>query len=227
MRIAGVLYLSAAIAFVAVFSYLAAQLGYPDLLDRPAAEVLPALVASGDAGRAAWAIYAMLPLILLPASALAAPALVPRDRRDDGLVPLLTGLQWVAGISMMAGLLRWSTVQWLLAERWELADASGRAVLALHFDLLNRFLGNGIGEFIGEFALYGSFVLLGVAIRRAAWPRLVTVLAWGTGVMGLVGMFRNITVAVQPAADVVNGLLPLFLIVLGITLWRRPVVSTP
>jgi hypothetical protein len=227
MRIAGSIYMVAAIAFMAVFGFLAAQLGYPDLLDRPAAEVLPALLASGSAGRAAWAIYAMLPLLLLPAATLAAPALAPRNRRDGALVPLITGLQWVAGLSMMVGLLRWSTVQWLLAEGWERGDANGRTLRALHFDLFNRFLGNGIGEFIGELALYGSFVLLGVAMRRASWPRFVTVLAWVTGVMGLVGMFRNITPAVQWSADIVNGLLPLFLIIFGISLWRRSTESVP
>jgi hypothetical protein len=41
-----------------------------------------------------------------------------------------------------------------------------------------------------------------------------------TGLAGWIGMFRNITSAVQLAADATNALLPLFLIVLGITLLR-------
>ncbi|MCU0647994.1 MAG: hypothetical protein MUF00_08365 [Gemmatimonadaceae bacterium] len=221
IRLAGTLYLSAAIAFVAVFSYLAQQLGYPELLDRPAAEVLPALLAAGGAARAAWAVYALLPLLLLPAATLSAPAMRGAYRGDDGVVALLTGLQWVAGLSMMAGLLRWSTVQWELASRWVTADATGRATLATHFDLLNVYLGNGLGEFVGELALYSSFVLMGVAMRRTGWSRIVAWCAWVTGAAGLVGAFRNITSVVQPVADVVNGLLPLFLVMLGVALWRR------
>lgn len=221
MRTAGLLYLIAAVAFIAVFSWLAQALGYPDLLDRPAAEVLPALLASGTAGRTAWGIYALLPLLLLPASTLASHAFAPRTGDDRRLVTLLTGLQWVAGVSMMAGLLRWSTAQWQLAEAWVAADAATRALITVQFDLLNVYLGNGLGEFIGELALYGSFVVMAVAMRAAGWGRALKALAWLTGGLGLIGMFRNITPLVQPAADVVNGLLPLFLIVLGVALWRR------
>jgi hypothetical protein len=221
MRIAGSLYITAAVAFVAVFSWLARRLGYPDLLDHSAADVLPALLASGASGRAVWAIYAMLPLLLLPAASLAVPAFEGRHR-DRSTIALATGLQWVAGIAMMIGLLRWSTAQWMLAALWETGDAEARAWITMQFDLLNHYLGNGVGEFVGELALYSSFVLMGTAMRRAAWSRAVVWMARLTGALGLVGMFRNITTSVQPAADVVNGLLPLFLVVLGVALWRRP-----
>ena len=55
-----------ALTFVGVFSYLAANFNYPDVLDRTAAEVLPRLREDGTAMRAVWAVYAFLPLLLIP-----------------------------------------------------------------------------------------------------------------------------------------------------------------
>ena len=43
-----------ALAFVFVFSYLAANFNYPDILDGTAAEVLPRLRDGGSAMRAVW-----------------------------------------------------------------------------------------------------------------------------------------------------------------------------
>ena len=72
--------IAAAIGFMAVFSYLAARFSYPDVLDGPPADVLPRLIALGSSGRAVWAIYAFLPLLLIPAGVGAYAAL-----RDSGL----------------------------------------------------------------------------------------------------------------------------------------------
>jgi len=47
-----------AVAFMAVFSYLAARFDYPAILDGPAETVLPHLLATGSTGRAVWALYA-------------------------------------------------------------------------------------------------------------------------------------------------------------------------
>ena len=53
-------------AFLAAF--LAAQFDYPAVLDGNAEAVLPRLLALGNSGRAVWAVYALLPLLLIPAS---------------------------------------------------------------------------------------------------------------------------------------------------------------
>jgi len=55
------------VAFLVVFTYLAARFNYPAVLDGPAATVLPNLLATGARGRLVWAVYALLPLIWLPA----------------------------------------------------------------------------------------------------------------------------------------------------------------
>ena len=59
-------------------------------------------------------------------------------------------------------------------------------------------------------------------LRTRSVARVVPVLGLVTGVAGLVGMFRNVTVAVAPLAAVNNYLLPAWMIVFGVVLvrWR-------
>ena len=158
-RTAGLLLASGALGFVAVFAWLADAFGYPDVLDLPASEVLPALLAGGPALRAVWAIYAILPLSIVSAAWMARGRL--GLRRDHDRWATAAGV--LAGLAMTLGLARWSTLQWWLAERWAESGAD-HAALAARFDSLNLVLGNAIGEALGEIAL-GAW-LIGVA-----WPR--------------------------------------------------------
>ena len=73
-----------------------------------------------------------------------------------------------------------------------------RTVLAAAFDGLNRYLGNFVGEFVGELALSIFFVLSGVGLlRHERAPRWLG--GWGiaTGVLGPIGLWRNVTPAVN------------------------------
>src|SRR5262245_60874929 len=107
IRLGGAALILAAAGFIGVFSYLAAQFNYPDVLDTPAASALPALLAMGSAGRAVWAVYGLLPLLLIPAASGAYAALRPAN--PGGMrVALLMAV--VAVFAMMLGLLRWPTI---------------------------------------------------------------------------------------------------------------------
>jgi hypothetical protein len=218
-RLAGATYVTASVGFLIVFSWLASHFGYPDVLDLPAADVLPRLLSLGGAGRAVWAVYAVLPLMLIPAAAGAVAGLKRADGRSDTAVSIGVMLQVFAALCMTLGLARWSTAQWSLATSWQLADAAQRIGLAATFDVLNVFLGNGIGEFVGELTLYGSFMAFAIALHRNGAKK-VAALGTVTALAGWIGMFRNVTPSVQLAADVTNVLLPLFLIVFGISLFR-------
>ena len=64
---------------------------------------------------------------------------------------------------------------------------------------------------------FGGFCLAGGAPRTRKW------LGWfgvGTAAFGFIGMFRNVTSAVAPIAELNNYLLPAFMIVLGVALVR-------
>lgn len=213
----GLSFVAAALAFVSVFVYLAANFDYPDVLDGSASEVLPRLLAGGDIMRTAWALYAFLPLLLVPGAVgtyLACPA--SRGRMTLALVTASIG-----AMAMFLGLIRWPSIHWALAEAYSQAGLEVRVSLAATFDGLNLYLGNYIGEFLGELCLAIFFLLSSLSLMTE--ERLAHWLGW-CGItfsfLFLVGACRNFIPLVQPVADVNNALLPLWMVVLGISLIR-------
>ncbi len=214
IRAGGVALIVGAVAFLTVFSYLAARFDYPAILDGSAETVLPKLLATGATGRAVWAVYGFLPIIWIPAGVAAFHALRP-VREGSTRSGMLFAL--IAALSMMLGLLRWPSIHWTLAEAYGRADPSGRMALAAIFSGLNSYLGNYIGEFLGELSVSLFFLLSALAMldRNAGFPRWMGYLGIATAVAGLVGMFRNVTAVVAPIASLNNYLLPLWMIVFG------------
>lgn len=209
----GIALVGGAVAFLGVFSYLAARFNYPEVLDGSAADVLPALLATGAAGRTAWALYGVLPLVFLPAGVSAFEAL-----RERAAGPMRVGVLFalLAAASMMLGLMRWPSVHWELARAWAAAGEGERIVLAATFDGLNRYLGNFVGEFLGELSFSMFFVLSGVGLlRHRRAPRWLGLWGIATGVLGLIGMWRNVTPAVSAVAAANNYLLPAWMIGFG------------
>ncbi len=216
----GIALVAGALAFLGVFSYLAARFHYPEVLDGAATDVLPALLATGSAGRAAWALYGLLPLIFLPAGVAAFEAL-----RERAAGPTRCGMlfAFLAAIAMMLGLMRWPSVHWELARAWSGAGEEQRVLLAAIFDGLNRYLGNYLGEFLGELAFSLFFILSAVGLwRHPRAPRWLALWGFTTGALGLVGMWRNVTTAggIAAIAEVNNYLLPAWMIGMGVWLMR-------
>lgn len=201
-----------------VFAFLAARFDYPAILDGPADTVLPRLLATGTSGRAAWALYAFLPLIWLPAGVGAYFAL---RKVSPGAMLLALQFSVVAAVSMMLGLMRWPSVHWNLAQLQATATAEQQQIIAAIFDGLNTYLGNYIGEFLGELSFSMFFLLSSwTLLRSRATPTWVAGVGLVTAAAGFVGMFRNVTVAVAPVAAINNYLLPLWMIVFGVVLIR-------
>jgi Domain of unknown function (DUF4386) len=223
IRAGGLSLIAGAVAFMGVFSWLAARFNYPEVLDGRAADVLPALLATGDTGRAVWALYAVLPLLWIPASIGAFHAL-----REQSEGAMRAGMYFasLSSTAMILGLMRWPSFHWELARAWA-AEPAARPVLEAVFNGTNLYLGNYIGEFLGEFAISTFFLLAALAMlpRDSGFPRWIAVLGLATGMAGLIGMFRNVTAAVAPVAEVNNYLLPLWMIVFGVSLLR--VARTP
>jgi hypothetical protein len=219
-RIAGWSLIIAAVGFMAAFGYLAARFNYPDVLDGSASDVLPRLLALGETGRAVWVFYACLPLLLIPAGIGAHAALrtaAPNTTRAALVFATL------AALSMFLGLARWPSVHWELARAYAGATADARSAIDAVFAGLNVYLGNYIGEFLGEMALNAFFVLVGLAALRSRdvgrWFGYAGIVV---GVIGAIAAFRNVTSVVGPIAEVNNYVLPLWLIILGVVLirWR-------
>jgi len=219
VRAGGAALIVGALAFVGVFSYLAARFDYPAVLDGAAADVLPRLLATGDAGRLAWALYAFLPLVWIPAGVGAFHAL--RHVREGAMrVAMLFAA--LSAVAMILGLARWPSIHWELARSYVAGGVTERAVIATVFDGLNAYLGNYVGEFLGELSFSVFFLLSAGAMlhARSGFPRWLGILGLVTGIFGLVGMFRNVTGVVAPVAEVDNYLLPAWMIAFGIGLLR-------
>lgn len=219
VRAGGFSLIAAALAFAGVFTFLAMQFNYPAVLDGDAAEVLPKLLATGSAGRAVWAVYGFIPLLLIPAAVGAFYSL--RDGREGSMVLALL-LAIVASLSMMLGLLRWPSIHWEFASRYAVAGIAEQAGIAAVFAGLNSYLGNYIGEFLGELCLNLFFLLSATAMltHPRKFPRWIGYLGLFTAIAGLLGMFRNVSDAVAPAAALNNYLLPLWMIIFGVALIR-------
>jgi hypothetical protein len=218
VRVGGWSLIVGAVLFVAVFSYLASEFDYPDVLEGPASEVLPSLRRGGPVMRTVWALYSLLPLAFVPAGAGAYIAL-RRGGRGRMLVAFCAAA--VTAVAMPIGLMRWPSVHWELAAAFEAAGPDARTALAAMFAGLNVYLGQYIGEFLGELAMATFFLLSALSARdRGGFP------AWfnGGGVVAsmcfFVGALRNVTPAVGIVADVNNVLIPAWMIAFGVGLVR-------
>jgi Domain of unknown function (DUF4386) len=216
LKTAGVTLIASSLAFIAVFSYLAAVFGYPDILEHGADEVLPRLAAGGASLRAVWFLYAALPLGIVFAGAASTRVL---ERGGQVLRNVGVAAASTAGIAMLIGLVRWPTIEWTLARHWQTAPAASRAALSALFDASNLYLGNVFGEFVGEMCTALWFVVLGIAFRRDG-RRLLGNLGVGAGLLVAVAGLRNITTVVGLVAQINNVTLPLWLITLGVLFLR-------
>lgn len=211
----GLSFVGAALAFVSVFIYLAANFDYPAILDGGANEVLPRLLAGGTVMRATWALYAFLPLLLVPGAVgtyLACPA-------SRGRMTLALLVASIGAMAMCLGLMRWPSIHWALAEVYSQSGQEVRSSLAAMFKGLNLYLGNFIGEFLGELCL-ATFLLLSSwsLLSEEQFARWLGWCGIAFAFLFLVGAFRNFFPLVQPVADVNNALLPLWMVVLGVSL---------
>ena len=220
IRLGGWSLVVAAVGFLGVFGWLSARFGYPDVLDGAAPDVLPRLLSLGATGRAVWVIYSLLPLLLIPAGIAVLAALRPSS--PNAARGAMVGAV-IASVSMLLGLARWPSVHWEMARAYGAAGPEARQAMDALFLGLNVYLGNFIGEFLGELTLNLFFFATGVAgLRSAPVGRWFAYAGMAVGVIGWIAALRNTTRVVAPIAEIENYLLPIWMVVLGVTLirWR-------
>ena len=212
--------IAATLLFSAVFVVLARTFGYPDVLDMPAAQVLPRLLALGPGGRAVWVLYGLIPLLLLPTAIgvyAAGRHAAPLAARAALILAVLSAA------AMMAGLLRWPSLNWQLALAYADASPATREAINAVFNASNSYLGNFIGEFLGELFLNSFFLCAAFVLTRAAAParRWLLVAGASASLLGWLAMLRNVTGWVEPIAALNNAVLPIWMLVLGVALVRH------
>lgn len=200
-RIGGFAAIALGIGFNIPYAVLATIFEYPQILRRPAAEILTRFAAGGAPLIAAWYGFMLTALALVPVAT--ALAITPRRLRTMPALAVGAALSGaLAGLAQGIGLARWVFVVPMLAQ--EPASSAAQAQLAL----LNAYGGVAIGENLGQL-LTALFVgQLAEIQRREGAPRTAALgaatalcIALGTGeglaiALGLGGQsFATMTIA--------------------------------
>jgi hypothetical protein len=168
--------------------------------------------------RAVWALYALLPLVFIPAGVGAYLAL---RRGSPGRMLVALCAAFVVAIAMPVGLMRWPSVHWELARAFPMAGPDARTAIAAAFDGLNVYLGQYIGEFLGEMAMATFFLLSALsARRRGGFPAWFSIGGMLASASFFVGALRNLTPAVSALAELNNILIPVWMVAFGVGLIR-------
>lgn len=175
MSAAVVLLVAVPVLFNVAFAELGRRFSYPDVLRRPAAEVLARVRDGGSALTLRWWAFLLSALLMVPLVVLTTDAL----SLDGGLAQLVTTVGVLAALVQVLGLVRWVQVVPWIAARHETADDAERAVLESQLALLNRLLGVAIGEHLGYLLTGAWTVLLGAGLLGTSLP------GW-LGVVGIV-----------------------------------------
>jgi hypothetical protein len=158
---AGVFLIVAPIWFNATFALLGKRFEYPDILRKPASDILAHFRAGGSSLILLWWTFMLSGLLLIPAVVLLGQAL-----GFTGIVPLAVTVGVLAGLVQMLGLLRWVyLVPSLARTNSEPALEGGQreANLAI-FRAIHQYFGVGVGEHLGYLFTGIWSVLIGVAI---------------------------------------------------------------
>jgi hypothetical protein len=158
---AGVVLIVAPLWFNANFALLGKRFEYPDILRRPASEVLERFRAGGSGLILLWWTFMLSGLLLIAGAVLLGQVL-----GFGFIVPVATTIGVLAGFVQTLGLLRWVYVVPGLARAYTdpSAGPDQKEVTAAIFRALHQYLGVGVGEHLG-YLLTGLWSLLvGIAV---------------------------------------------------------------
>ena len=147
--------------FNATFALLGKRFDYPDILRKPAPEILERFHAGGSSLILQWWMFMLSGLLFIPAVVLLGQAL-----GFTGVVPLAVTVGVLAGLVQILGLLRWVYLVPSLARvNADPALGSGqREANVAVFSAMHRYLGVGVGEHLGYLFTGLWSVLTGAAV---------------------------------------------------------------
>jgi hypothetical protein len=195
---AGIL-IGATVAANAAFVGLGSTFEYPDVLQKPAPEILE-LFLSTRASTMAW--FAVLAL----GAALLAPASILLARQFDGAAARWSArLGVAAAIVQVIGLSRWFLIVPGLAARATdgAATAAQRAAAADSFVTAHRVLGSFVGETLGYTLTAAWTVAVLIAVGPSLAPRWFKALGFAGATLIFIGVFVPLGL---PGADMANFL---------------------
>jgi Domain of unknown function (DUF4386) len=174
---AGILLIVAPLWFNASFALLGNRFDYPDILRRPAGEILQRFRVGGSSLIILWWAFMLSGLLMIAGAVLLGQVL-----GFGGIVPVATTFGILAGLVQMLGLLRWVYLVPALARAYAdpALNADQREVQAVVFRALHQYLGVGVGEHLGYLFTGIWSVLIGVGVIQTTalpiwlgWPGII------------------------------------------------------
>jgi len=216
------------------FAALGVTFDYPDILRRPATEVLTRFQAGGPALIGTWYAFALAALCLVPVSLLVHDALAPSDGRRGSFALRLATLAGVgAGLLQAVGLMRWVFAVPLLADTYTdpTAGEAARAASSVAFASLHQFAGVALGEHLGQLgtAVWASSLARDLWQRRS-FPRWTSWLGLsGAGLIAL-GLAEGVATVVAFDPGLIGLATPagyialsIWMVAVGVSFMRSPV----
>jgi hypothetical protein len=189
LSIIGAAAIAEAIAFNAAFTALALQFDYPDILRRPASEVLARFAEGGPALIATWYSFALTAMALVPLGM----ALAFAGRGAPQMRTAAAILAALAGTVQAIGLLRWVFAVPALAALSGPQDAA--------FIILNAWGGVAIGEHLG-YVFTAAFLLAMAFADRAEAALYRPVLAVLSALGIVIGALEGLALVLQTSGEV-------------------------
>ena len=182
VRATGVLLILVPIAFNVAFFELGRAFEYPAILRKEPDEILRRFAAGGTGLLLRWHLLFVTALAMMPLAVLL--SLVLAFDAGSALTTLTMVVGVVAGVVQALGLGRWVFAVPELARRYVAADgpdsAGTRGSIEVAFAVLHRYLGIGVGEYLGYLATGVWTILVGVSILQGS------ILPGWTAIAGLV-----------------------------------------
>ena len=170
VRATGFLLILVPIVFNVAFFELGRAFEYPAILRKEPDEILRRFAAGGTGLLLRWHLLLVSALAMVPLAVLL--ALVLADDAGSVLTTLTMVVGVIAGLVQALGLGRWVFAVPELARRYMAAegpdDAATRSSIEVAFAVLHRYLGIGIGEYLGYLATGVWTILVGVSILQGA-----------------------------------------------------------
>jgi len=205
---------------------LSVRFGWPDILDAPATEALPAFARIAGTVQTLFVLQMAASLVLIP-GVIALHRLLARSRGTDAALLTVTAFGVIAPVVQSLGWVRWPLVVPALAERYldPSATTTAKEATAASYDLLNAYAGGALGEHLG-WLLQGVWA---VGIAVLAWRAADVAPAWLRRSLAVLAVAWTVTLvpagwldddALTAIGSSVYSVWYLGLLVLGVVLLR-------
>ena len=209
------LLVAAPLLFTAGVSALGAVFDYPDILKRPAAEILAAFRADSGAVMFWFAVLALGAALMIPI------AVGVGRLASNGWMRAAVPVGIAAGVVQVVGLLRWPLLVPGFAADATSADPAVSSAALDSFRTAHRLLGNVFGETLGYLFTATWTLLVIAALGRSFAGRWFTAVGATAAVLVLAGVLSPLDLPVVDTANLIGYVLwSMWLIAFAVVLWR-------